>query len=225
MTRTAAAAVMVIAILVAGGAALALLTSSKPVNSTVTAPTFPGYNAIATESNSTIGIDLSLALNSTSIKQGQDIHDVVQVLNTFPHVNNISVGNHFPVGPHELKCLPGDYTPIVVQMYLGNYVRANISSATPLAYTLSCPPVADNSLTSEYYYLFEPNSPNATLYGRTYSGNFANTGTISLRETNQISIYQFSSSFQNAGFPLGVYTLMVEDWWGQMVILHFTIVA
>ena len=219
-----AAVLFVAVILVAGVTAITFLTGGKSGNSTVTAPPFPGYHAIATDSNNTIEIDLSLALNSTTIKQGQDIQDVVEVLNTMSRVSNISVGNDFPIKPLNAKCLPGDYTPIVVQMYLGYYDRTNISSAPPLTYFLSCPAVASNSLTTEYYYLFEPNSANATLYGRTYSGNLGNSGPMSLREVNQVSIHQFSFSFPNGAFPNGVYTLIVEDWWGQMVTLHFSIV-
>jgi len=216
---------LMIAVIALGvAAAIVLLAGGSQGNSTVTAPIFPGYPASATDSNFTTGIDLTLALNGTTVKQGQDIQDVVQVLNTLPRVNNVTVGDDFPVKPLNPKCLPGDYTPIVAQMYSGSYGSANISNATPLSYVLTCPAVGNNSLTSEYYYLFEPNSANATLYGRTYAGNPGNSGPMSLLLVNQISIHQFSISFPNGTFPDGVYTLMVEDWWGQMVILHFSIV-
>lgn len=225
MKKDVLTVLLVAVILVIGAAVITFLTGGRPNNSTVTAPTFPGYQAIATDSNSTIGIDLSLALNSTTIRQGQDIQDVVQVLNTLPRVNNISVGSDFLVKPLDAKCLPGDYTPIVAQMYSGSYDRASISSASPLTYILSCPSVGNNSLTKEYYYLFEPNSANATLYGRTYAGDLGNSGAMSLRLVNQISIHEFSFSFPKGTFPNGLYTLMVEDWWGQIVILQFSIVS
>lgn len=216
---------LVAVILIAGTMVIYFRTSINSNNSTVTAPIFPGYSAIATDSNSSIGIDLSLALNSTTIKQGQDIQTIVQVLNTLPRVNKVTVGNHFPIRPLNPKCLPGDYTPIVVQMYSGIYNRGNISRAQPLPYFLTCPSVSSNSLIAEYYYIIQPNSANATLYGHTYSGYAGNTGPMSLRIVNQISIHQFSSSFPNSNVPDGVYTLVVEDWWGQMVILQFSIAA
>lgn len=220
-------AIMLVAVVVVAGViALLYMSSGNQGNSTVTAPQFPGYHAIATDSNSTIGIDLSLALNSTVIRpdQGQDLQAVVQVLNTFSKVNNVSVANDFPVRPLQAKCLPGDYTPIVIQMYQGKYDSGNISGASPLPYILSCPPVFSGSIVAEYYYLFQPDSPNATLYGRDQAGNLSNSGQMSLRLVDQISIHQFSSSFQNGDFPAGTYTLMVEDWWGQMVILYFQVV-
>jgi hypothetical protein len=220
------AILLVAVVVVAGGVALYYANSGRPGSSTVTAPQFPGYHAIATDSNSTIGIDLSLALNSTTIMpgQGQDLQTVVEVLNTLPRVSNVSVANDFPVRPLQPKCLPGDYTPIVIQMYEGNYARSNISSASPLPYILSCPAVFPGSIVAEYYYLFQPDSANATLYGRNHAGNLSSTGQMSLRIVDQISIHQFSSGFPNGTFPAGTYTLMVEDWWGQVVILHFQVV-
>ena len=202
------------------------MNRGNPGNSTVTAPQFPGYHAIATDSNSTIGIDLSLALNSTTISPGpgQDLQTVVQVLNTLPGVNNVSVANDFPVRPLQAKCLPGDYTPIVIQMYSGKYDRGNISEASPLPYILACPRVFPSSIVAEYHYLFRPSSANATLYGRNQAGNLSNTGQMSLRLVDQISIHQYSSSFPNGTFPAGTYTLMVEDWGGQMVILYIQVV-
>ena len=201
------------------------LNSRGQSTSTITAPQFPGYHAIAIDSNGALGIDLSLALNSTtiSLSQGQDLQSVVQVLNTYSRVNNVSVADDFPVKPLQAKCNPGDYTPVVIQMYEGNYDKSNISSATPLQYVLTCPAVFPNSIVDEYYYLFQPNSADATLYGRTEAGSPANTGPMSLYLVNQISIHQFSTSFPNGIPPTGVYTLMLEDNWGQMVVLNFTI--
>jgi hypothetical protein len=219
-------AILLVAVVVAaGGVALFYTNSGSAFKSATTAPQFPGYSAIATDTNTTIGIDLSLALNSTTIMpgQGQDLQTVVEVLNTLPRVNNVSVANDFPVGPTG-KWLPGDYIPTIIQMYSGDYVRGNISAATPLPYILLCPAVFPSSIVVEYYYLFQPDSSNATLYGRDSAGNLSNTGQMSLREVNQISIHQFSSGFPNGTFPAGTYTLMVEDWWGQMVILHFHVV-
>jgi len=217
---------LVAVVVVAGGLDLIYTTSGNPGNSTFTAPQFPGYPASATESDNVIGIDLSLALNSTAISpgQGQDLQTVVQVLNILPRVNNVSVGTDFLVKPLQSKCLPGDYTPIVIQLYSGRYSSDNISEASPLPYILTCPSVSASSMVAEYYYLFQPDSPNATLYGRDYAGNLSNTGQMSLRLVDQVSIYQFSSSFSNGNFPAGTYTLMVEDWWGQMVILYFQVV-
>lgn len=215
---------MVAIIAIAAGVALYYMNSGNPGSSTVTAPQFPGYHAAATDSNTTIGIGLSLALNSTMISPGEDLQSVVQVLNTLPRVNNVSAAGDFPVRPLHAKCLPGDYTPVVIQMYSGNYDRSNISEATPLPYVLTCPAVFPGSITAEYYYLFQPDSANATLYGRDYAGNLSNTGQMSLRLVDQISIHQFSSGFPDGTFPAGPYTLMVEDWWGQMVILNFQVV-
>ncbi len=192
--------------------------------SSTTTDTRTGMSTSITYSNSTIGINLSVVINSTAINrsQGQDLQTVVEVLNIFPRINNVSVADDFPVRPLQSKCLPGDYTPIVVQVYQGIYDKGNISSAPPLSYYRSCPEISPNSIVSEYYYLFQPNSANATLYGRTEAGNFSNTGPMSLQLVNQVSIHQFSSPLPNGAFPAGIYTLMVEDWWGQIVILHFT---
>jgi hypothetical protein len=222
MRRGLSVALTIALVVLAGGATLFYLkVGNVGSTSTITAPTFPGYHAIAVDSNSKVGIDLSLALNSTTIGPGQDLQSVVEVSNELGRVNNVSVSNDFPVTPLHPKCIPGDYTPFVIQMYAGNYGRDNITQATPLPYFLSCPAIADDSIMTEYYYLFQPDSANATLFGRTFAGNPGNTGIMSLRFVNQISIHQYSSSSPNGVLPDGVYTLMLEDWWGQMVILHF----
>jgi hypothetical protein len=224
-------AVSVIAIiLVVAGAGIYLVQNEHSTSSFTTTYPLGTTTAVSTstaDSNSTIGINLSFSINSTitNPSQGQDLQTVVEVLNRFPMVNNVSVADDFPVMPLHSKCLPGDYTPFVVQMYQGMYDTGNISSASPLPYFLSCPARTSSSIVVEYYYLFQPSSANATLYGTTEAGNFSNTGPMSLQLVNQISIHQFSSSFPNGNFPEGVYTLMVEDWWGQIVILQIMIVS
>jgi hypothetical protein len=218
--------VIIIAIIaVAAAAVTVFLRGNSSGGSTITAPAFPGYQAMATDSNGAIGIDLSLALNSTTIRQDQDLQSVVQVLNTLPKVNNVSVGGDFPVKPLQSKCLPGDYTPFVIQMYPGHYDRSNITNAAPLQYYLTCPAVFSGSITTESYYLFQPNSANATLYGLNPAHDPVNSGPMSLRFVNGVSVYEFSSSYPDNTFPGGVYTLMLEDWWGQMVTLQFWVAS
>ncbi len=203
------------------------LTSQQMVisTSTTTVQLVPSSEVTASDLNSSLGIDLILALNSTTIKQGQDLPNIIEVLNTLPRVNNVSVGSDLLVKPFSPKCDPGDSTPIDVEMYSGYHDAANISSASPLPYQRLCPAIFSSSLVSEEYYLFEPGSANSTLYGLTEAGKPVNSGPMSLRLVNDTSLYQFTSSFPRNVFPVGVYTLMVQDFWGQMVILHFSIVS
>jgi hypothetical protein len=161
--------------------------------------------------------------------QGQDIPNIVEVVNTLPRVNNVSVSNDFPLKPSSAKCDPGDDTPLDVEMYSGYYDMRNISSASPIPYQSLCPALSSTSLADYKYYLFQASSTNATLYGLTRSGTPSNSGPISLTLVNQTSVYQFTSSFPDCGvhpcLPVGVYTLAVQDFWGQVVILYFSVAA
>src|SRR5437588_185049 len=176
----------------------------------------PHAQVIGMDSSGSTGLDLIVGLNATTLKQGQDLANFVEVVNTLPRVNNISVGNDFPVKPFSPKCDPGDSTPIDVEMYSGHYDKANVSSASPLPYTRLCPTAFSSSLTHYGYYLFEPSSANATLYGQTSSGAPANSGPMSLRLVNETSVYQYMSSLPYAVhpvLPIGVYTIAVQDFW------------
>jgi len=193
--------------------------------STVDGLFIPGVAIANIDSSGNTSLDLVLALNATTIKQGQDIPNLVEVVNTLPRENNVTVENNFAVRPYFGKCDPGDSTPIDVEMYSGYYDKSNITGASPLPYLRSCPAMFPNSLVTEEYYLFQPNSTNSTLYALTETGTPANSGPMSLRFVNGTSVYQFTSSFQGNVLPIGVYTLMVQDFWGQMVILHFSVVS
>ncbi len=203
-----------------------IFTSLQTITSTstVSVSVVPGSQVTTSDSNSSLGIALILALNATTIKQGQDLPNTVKVLNTLPRVNNVSAGSGFPVKPFSPPC---NRNPIDVEMYSGYYDSSNISGASPLPYIRTCPAVSSTSLVTAEYYLFQPSSTNATLYGLTLSGKPSSSGSISFDLVNQTSVYQFMSSFPigvHPVFPAGVYTLMVQDSWGQMVILHFSVV-
>ncbi len=204
-------------------------TMTSVMTSTKIAPVFlPNAQVIGLDSSSGTGIDLIVGLNATIVKQGQDLPNVIEVVNTQPRENNVSVGTDFPVKPFSGKCIPGDYTPIDVEMYSGYYDRGNISSASPLPYIRTCPAVFSDSLTHYGYYLFQPSSANATLYGLNYAGAPANSGPMSLRLVNDTSLYQFMSSFPQGVhpvLPVGVYTMAVQDFWGEIVILHFSVAS
>jgi hypothetical protein len=208
------------------------ITSQEMVTSTSTSTEtslsfLPGAQTMAVASSS-MGIDLVVGLNSTTMAQGQDLPNIIEVVNTLPRINNVSVSNDFAVKPYAPKCDPGDNTPIDVEMYSGYYETGNISSASPLPYQRLCPAPSSTSLADYKYYLFQPSSTNATLYGLTLSGTPSNSGPMSLDLVNQTSVYQFMSSFPEGVhpvLPVGIYTLVVQDFWGQMVILHFAVVS
>jgi hypothetical protein len=201
------------------------VTSTTTSTSTETSLSFlSGAQTMAVDSNSSIGIDLVVGLNSTTIKQGQDLANVIEIVNTLPRENNVSVGNDFPVGLYAPKCDPGDFTPLDEEMYSGYYDLANISSASPLHYFRTCPAGSPNSLLNYEYYLFEPSGAYATLYGTTMAGAPVNSGNMLLRFVNQTSVYQYLLSFNQNVLPVGVYTLAVQDFWGQIVIVHFSVI-
>ncbi len=120
----------------------------------------------------------------------------------------------------------GYYYPYGFAVFMGNVSQATIGSATPLAVyypgVFSCPAIGgfDNytiQANSDVAILTGPNTPlNLTLFSSfSFSGYYTSGSNFTANYTNKD--YQFSY------FPQGVYTIVVEDEWGAVVYMYFTI--
>jgi hypothetical protein len=136
--------------------------------------------------------------------------------NLLDRVNNVTTANDWPYpNTDSLPCGDFDQFPIEYAVLQGYYGTGNYTSASALTVyntgvTYSCP-----TMTAPIpYFLFAPLSDNASFLsgpGSSYllSADYTVTG-----------YWTGSGTFHQ--FPPGVYTALVEDEWGDVVLLHFT---
>lgn len=161
------------------------------------------------------GLQLT-ATFSPVVAQGKNVTVSAQVYNTLSReveVNATSMTNP-AYGPCEQRFATG------VDVYQGDYTAANLTQGTELllynpVLIYTCPEVFT------FQYSFAPNSDNATVEGipggRVTAGPVSETSTIAGYWTGSGQNYTFHA------FPVGNYTLVVFDAWGQTAIAHFAV--
>jgi hypothetical protein len=158
------------------------------------------------------GLQLTAAF-SPVVAQGSNVTVSAQVYNTLPtevEVNATSMANP-AYGPCQQRFATG------VDVYQGDYSAANLTQGTELllynpVLIYTCPEVFT------FQYSFAPNSDNATV--EQIPGGQTTTGPVS--EMSTLAGY-WTGSGQNYTFPVGNYTLVVFDAWGQTAVGHFAV--
>lgn len=185
-------------------------------------------NATAHTTNSALGLEFVLTLNSTMIRSGEAINVSMAVSNVLPKVNNVSTEKDWAL-PALLRwwpCTGISPAPMYFAMFQGYYTMANVSSATPLPFfppgsAASCP-----ASRSPNYFLFEPSGDEVIGFG----GHFSMTTSES--ENGYYSTTEVASYEPNAtqgtvpaflSFSPGVYTIAAGDEWGDVVTLHLVV--
>jgi len=179
----------------------------------ITTPTTAGFNGVnSASSKSANGLSLSLSLDSTTYKPGQQLTIVIDEINTLSKTNKVYTADKWPLtGLSVSPCGTLNY-PFGVSIFQGNYTTANVSSAMPL--TLFYPgephgcPMILSGISS---YVFQPLNDVAAIY------QISNTEPF---------IEKINTEVQTNGLTdadSGVYTVVAGDEWGNMVVLHFTV--
>jgi len=186
----------------------------------------PPNNASAT--NSTLGLSLTLSMNSTMIHPGEAIKVSVSLFNVLPKVNNLSGASNWKLDaftntsyPHSLGI--ACFSPANILVFKGFYDNANVSSMTN---PLQVGYIPSNSCLNTNYslYLFQPNSP----YAKVSVTNPPQYDTTLFMSASH-SIFGYcnyasdGSSVCLRGFPAGTYTIVAGDEWSQIVLLHFEV--
>ncbi len=185
------------------------------------------------------GIELAASISATRILVGQNISVTMSISNALPAVNNVSTSNDWQFQGVRVALWGGcniEY-PIEVAILRGNYTVQGVQSVANTTLQYVCfGEVNINRV------IFQPNSDQANLtgigpaprvnqtlgpYSQTLSfsagGSWNLTG---LAQQQAISIPIMGSSsdpVQFTPFVPGVYTVAVEDEWGQVLILHFSV--
>ena len=179
-------------------------------------------NKINTASSASAnGLSLSLSLDTTTYRPGQEISIVLDVKNTWPETNHVPISNNWPYSDLASgQCDLG--APYGIAIFQGDYTSSNLSTATTLAlwdYSLVVPCPIEIPVN---YYVFEPLSDIATAFSSEASfPNFTEATNFELTETGYWTGTRPNVTKHN--FTPGVYTVVAGDEWGAMLVLHFTV--
>ncbi len=169
------------------------------------------------------GLELTATIKEVFIPEGQNLTVVVEVNNTLS--TPLRVDTPSMVNPTYGPCQQGFATRISV--YSGNYTYLelfnNRSNPTPLllynpSLIYTCPAVFN------FQYTFEPNSAVATI--NSSLGGYHRIDTRLVNETSVVAGYwvQTPIGYQFKRFPIGVYTVVASDAWGDKAIGYFQVV-
>jgi len=178
-------------------------------------------NISSTTSESVNGLILSLSLNSTTFKPGQEISVVIDEQNTLATENNVSASNSWPLKGLSLgPCGTVNY-PIGVAIFQGYFTSSNVSSATPLQLykpgIYHCPAI----LGDINAYVFQPSSDIASVLSDSDP-----TPWLTNKMSSEIAVTGYWINGQEAtlsNFTPAVYTVVGGDEWGASAVLHFVV--
>jgi len=204
-------------------AASGLYLSGLPFQKTTSTAVFSNYPLSAETSDSTIGLQLRVILNSSKLMTGEGIRVSITEMNILNSTNNVTASNSWPLNGLALgPCGTVNY-PIGIGIFQGYFTGSNISSAgKPLSIynpgEYMCPMI----LTNTGSYEFQPMSDSAQVSGSCTSGScFQLDITSRIDAGGYWNLGLGGRTFEN--FPPGTYTVIGGDEWGQLVILHFVV--
>lgn len=217
------------------------LETTKTTTSTSTTTTrFVASPETVEATNSTLGLELSLSVSSTIVPSQGAIIVNESLFNTMSKVNNLTASNDWPVRglTSETPCGAtldtldnGTLTPEGIAIFLGNYEMNNISNASPILFwqAVECPV---SELINFSSFAFLPGNDNGYFgyYAHTNTGSVSKGAFPASMSTGNVTIWATSGTLlfglNSLGSPSpATYTLVAGDEWGQMVLLHFQVVA
>ncbi|MDG6999640.1 MAG: hypothetical protein JRN15_11045 [Nitrososphaerota archaeon] len=185
-------------------------------------------HSFAPESSSTsskFASGLSLYLSAVVTSNGS-VMITVDANNTRGTTNNVTVSNEWQYSPQTLNpynpCgAPG---PVGLAIFRGYYDMGNFTGAQSLilydasvTYMCTTAVYAPNS-----YYLFSSHSDRATFVNPLYPQKFNTTLSLSFTAKGFWSTNSgVSTTFHS--FPVGTYTILGADEWGNIVLVHLQI--
>jgi hypothetical protein len=217
MKRREATLTIALTLALVVGIVLIELPSQPPSNG-------PPANIVVT-SPSLNGLAVTLSLNSTTIQSGKGILITADETNTHSTVNNVTIPIQISVLEGASPCDNYNYS-VRVEIIQGNYVTTNYNYTTgrslqlqkPIAYTCSNIPL--DRITG---YLFQPLSDTAMRVGDCHGLSCGDWKMSLTTPANGYWTGDISRGVSFQTFPPGVYTVVAEDSWGTVALLHFTV--
>jgi hypothetical protein len=205
------------------GSTSVTIGSSSTSNSSLTLSSSNGLNQTVETSNSTLGLEVLLSVNSTTIPSEDAISVATSVFNSRSTANNLTASSDWPIaGLSSGPCAP-EWYPAGITVFRGDYGAQNLSDGKPIFVWpgIECPAEGSLNVTS---YSFLPKSDRANFSSQS-SGNFATSNqSIPITISSTIFAANGTGFYTSLGSALpSTYTLVAGDEWGQMVLLHFEV--
>jgi hypothetical protein len=187
-----------------------------------------------------LGIELVLSINATTLRVGQRLNASLSIVNTLPRVNTIQPSNNWLFQAVPVALWPPCYfgLPAEIAVLNGTYSAQNLRAAANATFKYIC---MEGVIVD--HVIFQPASDKANLTGiYGVSGANQTLGPFHLSKSVTTSGYW---NLQNLSkeinppiigdganpkippdsipFVPGSYTVAVEDEWGQIAILHFVV--
>ena len=231
---------IVIGALIIGAAVYASSYVGKSTTSVSTSTSTPVQTMTGTTASSATspdGLRLSASISATGIAVGQGITVALSIANTLPTTNTVRTEGDWQFTGIPVLEWPSCYYPNSAEMVIlnGTYTAQELRAATSVTLRYTC--AEDVSFD---HIVFQPNSDqvNATgVYDVTNTNGtygpyllqfaFVSTGYWDLQalasDLNPPSLGENGNSPESIAFTPGAYTVAVEDEWGQVVVLPFTV--
>ena len=201
-----------------GGPTVATTTSTGASIATTTTGTSNANN-----------LQLSLGIRSNG---GANITISAEETNLLSSENNVTAASNWSYPNSDLLCganepggnfEAGVYFPMEISVLQGNYEAGNYTSGTAMTMQSTGDEYACRGVVQAVqYYVFAPDSDNASFYfGSTKEGGYSAFEEL----TTDGYLTGSGSTSEFRPFQPGTYTVLAEDEWGDVVLLHFTVVV
>ncbi|MHB8567248.1 MAG: hypothetical protein ACYC7D_13085 [Nitrososphaerales archaeon] len=211
-----------VAVIVALSIGVGVYVMQSQLGAGTTTGVLNNYPTAAQTTNSTLGLELKLSINSATFSPGQGVLVNITEYNTLDRLNNVSVARNWPIGGLTLgPC--GVNNPVGAAIFQGYFTSSNISAGSPLSLfasgTYNCP-----AFLFVRYYVFQPMSDDGSTY--VLSGNGTSTFCCGnpppISGSLNVTSYWDRTNTEHS-LSAGVYTVIGGDEWGQLVLLHFVV--
>jgi hypothetical protein len=204
-------AVMLAAIIITG------LTMATPV-ADYTTVALSRYSSTAISRS---GLSLTMSLDSTDYRPGEQIAVNIGEKNIVPAENLVRPADRWPVSGLSISPCGTLYFAFGISILQGYYNSENVSEAAPLQIFSPTFPFPCPTVSGIISYDFRPWSDHADVYVdyglMPWSANMTISVTVAGFWTGS------SAAAVASNFTPGMYTLVGGDEWGALVILHFTV--
>jgi hypothetical protein len=185
-------------------------------NTSIVATGVIGPHSVAVDTPQGLRLGLQISLNSTNV-----LSVSANETNLVNNVENVTTANNWPYpDTGTLPCGNYDQFPIQYAVLQGYYDLSNYTSSTALTLYNTGVVVLCPTMSAPLHSLFfAPLSDDVSFYSPNNQDGFvvsANYSPVSGYWTGSQTTAWFHL------FPQGVYTVLAEDEWGNVVLLHFT---
>jgi hypothetical protein len=188
---------------------------------------------VTTTTNSTLGLSLSITVNTTVLRSGQAIAITLDEFNALDGFNNVTTSDNWAYSDFQgMPCTP-DYPalpnlPFSIAIVQGYYTESNLTGAvslpifSPPGAFYGCPYMGPPPTEFDFY----PSSDLTIVHTSGISGSslINESATQTLSFNGYCAPYNSTSgTVQTINFSPGVYTIIGGDEWGQLAVLHFIV--